>query len=267
MKEINELLSIMKHLRDPDAGCPWDKKQTFSSIGAYTLEEVYEVLESIESNDMEGLCDELGDLLFHIAFYAEMAEEQGHFDFRQIVEKVSSKLKRRHPHVFADKILENDKDLSLSWESIKQTEREDKARKNNHKSRFLDNISTNMPAIMRAEKLQKRAATIDFDWLELKPVIEKIEEELDELKAEINEQCREKEIIEEMGDLLFSCVNLSRHIKVNPEFALRQANYKFESRFRIIEEKLEAENLTLTEASTEQMEALWEVAKAMENQS
>ena len=261
MKAINELLFIMKTLRDPEKGCPWDKKQTINSIAPFSLEEVYEVLDSIENQDMEGLCDELGDLLFHIVFYAEMASEAGHFDFNKVVEQVSAKLRRRHPHVFDNKRIEDTEELTLSWEAIKQQEREEKARDKGEAVGLLDGISPVMPAIMRAEKLQRRAATVGFDWQDLAPVIAKIEEELTELKQEIETRASRVRLSEELGDLLFACVNLARHIKVEPESALRQTNQKFESRFRYIEKQLAAQGLDLEDASLEQMEALWQDAK------
>jgi nucleoside triphosphate diphosphatase len=263
MKAINELLSIMKALRDPEKGCPWDKKQTIKSIAPYSLEEVYEVLDSIENQDMQGLCDELGDLLFHIVFYAEMASEDGHFDFNKVVEQVSAKLRRRHPHVFDDKRLEDGGELARSWETIKQQEREEKARDKGEATGLLGGISPVMPAIMRAEKLQRRAATVGFDWQDTEPVLSKIEEELVELKQEIKTGSGADKLSEEMGDLLFACVNLARHIKVEPESALRQTNQKFESRFRYIETQLAEQGLGLEDASLEQMEALWQAAKTV----
>jgi nucleoside triphosphate diphosphatase len=261
MKAINELLSIMKTLRDPDLGCPWDKKQTVDSIAPYTLEEVYEVLDSLENKDMDALCNELGDLLFHIVFYAEMASEQGDFNFNDVVERVTAKLKRRHPHVFADKQLKTTEELSISWEAIKRQERKEKAEQADVKMHILDDIGSNMPAVMRAEKLQLRAASVGFDWEDSEPVMAKIEEELLELKTELYGSAQAERLSEEMGDLLFSCINLARHIKVEPELALRQANRKFEQRFRFIEEQLSEQGLALQDASLEQMEAYWQAAK------
>ncbi len=261
MNSINELLSIMKTLRNPDEGCPWDAKQSIASIAPYTLEEVYEVIDSIEKNDMEGLCSELGDLLFHIVFYAEMANENGHFDFNKVAETVSAKLIRRHPHVFADMDLDSLKKVTTSWEEIKKMERQEKAQEEGVEPRYLDDISTNMPAIMRAEKLQKRAATAGFDWHSIEPVTAKIEEELLELRREIEAGADKEKLTEEMGDLLFSCINLARHIKVEPESALRFTNRKFELRFRFIEDELEKQGVTLEQASLDQMEDLWIKAK------
>lgn len=263
MKAINELLSIMKTLRDPEKGCPWDGKQTMDSIAPYTLEEVYEVLDSIERKDMNGLCDELGDLLFHIVFYAEMANEAGHFNFTDVAEKVSAKLRRRHPHVFDDNKLKNVDEVVSGWEMIKQQERDEKAADAGLPVGFLDDISQVMPAIMRAEKLQRRAATVGFDWPTLEPVFAKVEEELAELREEIKIQSDVGRLSEELGDLLFSCVNLARHINVEPESALRSTNSKFESRFRFIETQLKEKGLTLQEASLDEMDALWRDAKVV----
>ncbi len=261
MKAIKDLLSIMKTLRDPDKGCAWDKKQTIGSIAPFTLQEAYEVLDSIENQDMDGLCDELGDLLFHIVFYAEMANEDGHFDFKKVAENVCAKLRRRHPHVFADKRLTDGLEPDHDWEAIKKQERKDRAHTGAMAPGFLDDIGSRMPAIMRAEKLQRRAATVGFDWSDLQPVLAKIEEELGELKQEIYLQADNERLSEELGDLLFSCVNLARHIKVEPELALRLSNRKFESRSHFIEAELKKQGLSLEQASLEQMEALWRRAK------
>ncbi len=261
MKTISELLSIMKTLRDPLNGCPWDRSQTIDSIAPYTLEEVYEVLESIENMDMDGLCDELGDLLFHIVFYAEMASEAGHFDFETISTGLTAKLKRRHPHVFAGKKIEDTTALVHSWEAIKQQERQEKALNKGLTGGLLDDISSATPALIRAVKLQKRAATVGFDWHDREPVIAKLEEELTELKEEISSGDNTERLKEEMGDLLFSCVNLARHLNIGPESALRQANRKFESRFAYIEEQLANQNVSLQEATPEQMDLLWQQSK------
>jgi nucleoside triphosphate diphosphatase len=263
MKAINDLLSIMKRLRDPDTGCPWDRKQTIESIAPYTLEEVYEVLECLEKEDMDGLCKELGDLLFHIVFYAEMASENSYFDFQQVVEQVAAKLQRRHPHVFADQEAGSGTELSRKWETMKQQERQEKALRTGTRSRHLDDIGANMPAIIRAAKLQKRAAGAGFDWSAPEPVMAKIEEELLELKTEFYGSAKQEKLSEELGDLLFSCVNLARHIEVDADMALRRANRKFESRFRFVEEQLALQGFSLEQASLQQMEKLWQAAKTI----
>ena len=261
MKAINELLSIMKTLRDPNKGCPWDKAQTIDSIAPYTLEEAYEILESIENKDMDNLCDELGDLLFHIVFYAEMANEEGYFDFETIAERVSAKLQRRHPHVFAGEAIGTADKVALGWEAIKQKERQDKALKKGHIPGLLDDISAVTPALIRAEKLQKRAATVGFDWQNMEPVVAKVEEELEELKREIGTGGNMEKLSEELGDLLFSCVNLARHLKVGPESALRLTNRKFESRFAYIEQQLASQGCSLEDATLEEMDTLWRQSK------
>ena len=261
MKAINELLSIMKNLRDPVSGCAWDKSQSIDSIAHFTLEEVYEVLECIENGDMNGLCDELGDLLFHIVFYAQMAAEIGHFDFEQIVKGVSEKLRRRHPHVFAEHASKDIAAITANWELIKQQERQDKAEQSGRHAGLMEGISSASPAVMRAEKLQKRAAIVGFDWSDLEDVFAKIDEELSELKDAIENKASSEKVTEEFGDLLFSCVNLARHIEVDSESALRAANRKFESRMGYIETQLGAQGVSMEEASPEQMEILWEQAK------
>jgi ATP diphosphatase len=261
MKAINELLSIIKNLRDPVKGCEWDRSQSIESIAHYTLEEVYEVLESIENRDMDGLCDELGDLLFHIVFYAEMAAENSYFDFEQIVKRVSNKLRRRHPHVFAEHTSKDINVIAADWELIKQQERQVKAMKSGQHARLMDGISSASPAVMRAEKLQKRAAVIGFDWSSIGDVFAKIDEEATELKDAIESKASSDKMAEEFGDLLFSCVNLARHIEVDSESALRSANRKFEIRMHYIETQLATQGINMEEASSEQMEVLWEQAK------
>jgi len=253
----------MKTLRNPLEGCPWDKKQTIHSIAHYTHEEVYEVLDCIENNDMDGLCDELGDLLFHIVFYAEMANEAGHFDFERIAKSASDKLRRRHPHIFGETQNKSVDEVRTSWEAIKHEERQDKARKIGKRIGLLDDISIATPAMMRAEKLQKRASTVGFDWPEINLVFAKLEEELSELREALETKASMEHISEEIGDLLFSCVNLARHVNVDSESALRFCNRKFESRFRHIENQLALQGLTMKEATLEQMEALWIQAKTI----
>ena len=237
MSAINDLLEVMKNLRDPVTGCPWDKAQTINSIRAYTLEEAYEVVDSIESEDMPGLCDELGDLLFHIVFYAKMAEEQGHFDFDAICAGSAAKLKRRHPHVFAKEQLSERADLENNWERIKQQERQEKQEKSSSKGGLLSDIGTAFPAMVRAEKIQKRAASVGFDWQDRAPVYAKIEEELSELKQAVDSADSEDAVLEEFGDLLFSCINLGRHLGLQPEQALRASNSKFLLPLRIHRKK------------------------------
>ena len=263
MNAIKELLLVMKKLRDPVDGCPWDRAQSISSIAPYTLEEAYEVVESIEDNDLEGLRDELGDLLFHIVFYAQMAEEQGDFSFKDVCEQVTAKLKRRHPHVFEEKRAIDEDTVRENWEQIKQRENQEKMAKSPglQSSTLLGSMGKSMPAMLRAEKLQKRAASVGFDWDQLEPVLDKVEEELAELKEEIKSRRSQQSVADEFGDLLFSCVNLGRHLDLQAEACLRQSNQKFTNRFNYLEDKLAEKGISLEEASIEQMEQLWQEAK------
>lgn len=223
LPDINPLIAIMARLRDPDRGCPWDVEQNFASIAPYTIEESYEVADAIERNDMQDLRDELGDLLLQVVFHSRMAEEAGHFSFQNVVEGICAKMVRRHPHVFGDG------DVSPGWEAIKAAERS--AKEDSDKS-ALAGVATALPALIRAEKIQKRAAHIGFDWPDAEGATAKVVEELAEVRAATNVAEREDEV----GDLLFAVVNLARHMKVDPETALRGANAKFERRFRAMED-------------------------------
>lgn len=258
------LLGIMRTLRDPEQGCPWDRVQTFASIVPHTLEEAYELAEVIEAGgDPDTLRDELGDLLFQVVFYAQMAAERGWFNFDAIAAGLSDKLERRHPHVFSDQANDMPVDgLHRQWEAIKSEERRQNG--DDADASVLAAVSVALPALVRARKLQKRAATVGFDWSEPGPVIAKIEEELAELSAELAAGVSHARIEEEYGDFLFACVNLARHANVNPESALRRANRKFESRFRYIEEQLRARGQNPHDASLEEMDALWDEAKLRE---
>ena len=283
---LSRLLSIMQRLRDPQAGCPWDKQQTFASIAPYTLEETYEVIDAIAREDYTDLKSELGDLLYQVVFYAQMASEQGLFDFHDICAAISDKLERRHPHVFAgqdhqdqDNQAQDNRDseavvpadaltteaiaphtVSERWETIKQQERAAKAQ-----TSVLDDIPKAQPALMRAYKMQKRCATVGFDWDTLGPVVEKVHEEIDEVLAEACQVTKnEVKLAEEIGDLLFATVNLSRHLGHRPELALQQACDKFERRFRQIEQAVAARGALMSETSLEEMEALWQEIKRRE---
>jgi nucleoside triphosphate diphosphatase len=261
--QLERLLEIMRSLRDPEHGCPWDRAQTLASIVPHTLEEAYELVEAIESGDRDSLRDELGDLLFQVVFYAQIAAEQDWFDFAAIVAGLSDKLERRHPHVFGEQAGHVPVDrLNQQWEAIKKEERRGKGDAND--ASVLAAVSNTLPAMVRARKLQKRAATVGFDWPETGPVLAKVEEELDELSAELAGDVNRERIEEEFGDFLFACVNLARHIGVNPETALRRANRKFETRFRYIEEQLRARGRNPDTASLEEMDALWDEAKRHE---
>lgn len=259
MKTITDLLELMQTLRDPETGCPWDKKQTMSSLRSHSLDEIYELLEAIDNNDLSSIQDELGDLLFHIVFYAQIASENDHFNFSDVVTSVMDKLHRRHPHVFADADISDQQQLSQQWESIKQKERQVK----NGQTSLLDDVAVTLPETLRARKLQKRAASVGFDWSSPEPVVEKIKEELEELSQERETGHDMARVEEELGDILFSCVNLSRHLKCDPELALRAANRKFEKRFRYIEKTLQAQNKNLMEAGVDEMETLWQEAKKL----
>ena len=248
----------MSSLRHPETGCPWDIKQTFETIVPYTLEEAYEVADSIERGQMEELKDELGDLMFQVVFYAQMAKEQNLFEFEDVVHAINDKLIRRHPHVFAGEEYQDEKTLNEAWEKSKATERDGKAE--TEKASILDGVAKALPALKRAQKIQKRAARVGFDWPEVKPVFDKIEEEIKEIRHAM-EQNDQNAINEEVGDLLFACVNLARHLKVDSEESLRHGTFKFEKRFNYIEEKLNAEGKAFDEHGIEELEELWEIAK------
>ncbi len=260
MKELNKLLMNMKLLRDPQKGCPWNKVQTIDSIKAFTLEEAYEVVDAIDRNDIEGLKNELGDLLFHIIFYTEMADENDHFNFHDVLKDLNEKLERRHPNVFTNNKVVNVEQVKTLWEEIKQQERNNRVNKSIN---LLDDVDKHMPAIIRAEKLQKCAATVGFDWTNSQEILNKIDEELNELRHAIQEPSNNADISEELGDLMFSCVNLARYYKINCETSLRDTNEKFISRFNYIEETLKKSNKSLSEATLEEMDELWNTAKKL----
>lgn len=261
---LSDLLAIMARLRDPEGGCPWDRQQTFSTIAPYTLEEAYEVAHAIALNDLPELRDELGDLLFQVVFHAQMGSEQGAFNFSDVVQAICEKMIRRHPHVFAEKVhgasLEA---LGEAWETQKTRERAAKGRHEGADISALDGVAHALPALTRAVKLQRRAARVGFDWTEVQTVIDKIEEELEEVRIEIGVGSQER-IQEELGDLLFACTNLARHLKVDPEQALRLANLKFEQRFHAMEQIARSNGVAFDSLRLEQMEALWQQAKINE---
>lgn len=260
--ETGKLLEIMRKLRDPNGGCPWDLEQNFTSIAPYTIEEAYEVSDAIERGDFDDLRDELGDLLLQVVFHARMAEETGHFAYKDVVAGICEKMIRRHPHVFGDKGGQDTAGVRKAWEDIKKQERADKGGSSPN-SGLLDDVPSALPALMRALKLQNRAAEVGFDWPSTVNVVEKITEEAGEL-AEASETKDPGKITEEFGDLLFAFANLARHLKVDPETALRAANTKFVRRFKVIEEGLQLKGMVLEEASLEEMEALWNEAKRLE---
>ncbi len=259
MAAIDRLLKIMAGLRDPDTGCPWDRKQTFQSLIPYTLEEAYEVADAIERDDHEDLCDELGDLLLQVVFYSRIAEERGLFAFDQVVERVCDKLVRRHPHVFDGVTFASEAERKQAWETIKQEEQRRKG-KRSRAAGILDDVPVTLPALIQAEKIQSRAARHGFDWPEVGPVFAKVEEELEEVR-EAWQSGDQAHIQEEVGDLLFVAVNLARHVGVHPETALRESNRKFARRFHYMERRLEDEGKTVTETPLADLDALWDEAK------
>ncbi len=261
---IEELLQIMVRLRDPERGCPWDREQSFHSIAPYTIEEAYEVLDAIERDDLPGLRDELGDLLLQVVFHAQMAQEQGAFDFSAVVASICQKMTRRHPHVFGHEQMPDANAQRESWEAIKQQERQEQAENEKRSESVLDDVSLALPGLTRAVKLQKRAARVGFDWPGLEPVIAKIKEELAEVE-EVLAQGRDKDRLEdELGDLFFCLGNLARHLKIDPEAAVRRTNAKFERRFKSIEAALRAQGTTPEAVGLEGMDELWNQAKAAE---
>ena len=259
--ELSRLLNIIQQLRDPETGCPWDQQQDFASIVPHTIEETYEVADAILSGNMVDIKDELGDLLFQVVFYAQLAKEQGNFDFEDIAQTISDKLVRRHPHVFQTSEVKTDDQLNLQWEQIKQKER-DMAGKPVDKS-TLANIPKGMTPLLRAQKIQKKCAKVGFVWTELPPVVDKIHEEIEEVLAEVNVSTPNQQAVEEeIGDLLFAVVNLARHTSVNAETALIKANQKFEKRFRLVEQIIDKQGLSMETASLGQMEAAWQKIKS-----
>lgn len=274
--ELEDLLAIMAQLRNPDGGCPWDLKQNFKSISSYTIEEAYEVVDAIDRGDKDDLCDELGDLLFQVVYYAQMATEEESFEFQHVIQAICEKLVRRHPHVFGDDDLKSDLEIKGMWERIKLQEKSLKGGKiNGAPSSILDDVPVGLPALSRAVKLQNKAAKVGFDWPDASFVFDKIEEELNEVKEAFDEAQKDKtdaglstnsqeKLTEEIGDLLFVITNLARHLKIEPEHAARNANNKFCSRFFYIEKELHARGVSFDDASLEEMDALWDEAKLHE---
>jgi len=265
---IEDLVRVMARLRDPETGCPWDIEQSFTTIAPYTIEEAYEVADAIARGDIEHLKDELGDLLLQVVYHARMAEELGRFDFGDVVDAIARKMIRRHPHVFEDPILRAGFEKSRVWERIKAEEKA--SREAGEAGSVLDDVPVALPALTRAVKLQAKAARVGFDWPSLDPVLAKAEEELDELKAARaaagaagGAELMAK-VVEEFGDLLFVMANIARHLKIDPEAALRDANLKFIRRFGKIEAALRAEGRSPEDSTLEEMDQLWDEAKAEE---
>ncbi|MDR3498601.1 MAG: nucleoside triphosphate pyrophosphohydrolase [Parvibaculum sp.] len=262
LTRIDTLLRIMATLRSPDGGCPWDLEQTFATIAPYTIEEAYEVAEAIERGDMGELKDELGDLLFQVVFHAQMASEAGAFGFGDVVRAISEKMIRRHPHVFANEDARTAGAVKGRWEDIKAEERAAKGKP--AQASLLDDVPLALPALARAVKLQARAARVGFDWPSTAEVLDKLNEEMLELSHEVAKGGDHDRLEDELGDLLFVYANLARHLKVDPEAALRRANAKFRRRFRYIEERLAAEGRKPEQSDLEEMDALWNAAKREE---
>ena len=268
MSDIHELLDVMARLRHPETGCAWDVEQTFSTISPYTLEEAYEVADAIERDDMDDLCDELGDLLLQVVFHARMAEEAGHFAFGDVVSAIVDKMIRRHPHVFGEgedkPVHESAQSLKQAWEAEKARERVAKAKSRDVIDEVppsaLDDVALNLPALTRAAKIQKRAARVGFDWQEVLPVFDKIAEEVDEVREAI-EGAEAERVKDEIGDLLFTVVNLARHCQIEPETALRQSTRKFSERFRHVEKLANDRTLDLSEQPLVVLDELWDEAK------
>ena len=265
--QLNDLLYLMARLRHPDGGCPWDLQQDFASIVPHTLEEAYEVADAIEREDFAHLPSELGDLLFQVVYYSQLGQEQQLFDFGTVVHSITEKLVRRHPHVFPDgdlygqiqQVALGTEQVKERWEEIKQQERAEQAESEQVVSALAD-IPLNLPALSRALKIQKRASHVGFDWSSLAPVLDKVSEELQEVREAIA-SAEPAAISEELGDLLFATVNVARHLKVDPETALRAANIKFSQRLHCVEQQARQQGLAISDCSEAQLDALWNLAK------
>ncbi len=256
---LARLLAVMAWLRDREYGCPWDIDQTFRTIAPYTIDEAYEVADAIERQDMPALKEELGDLLLQVVYHAQMASEAKAFAFDDVAAAIADKMVDRHPHVFGDLDISDADAQTVSWEARKAAER---SRKGTEPAGALDGVARALPALLRAEKLQKRAARVGFDWKEIGPVLDKIEEELGELRTELRaDKPVQERIADELGDVLFAVASLERHCKIDPEAALRSTNDKFERRFRYVERRLAEQGRQPVEASLEEMEGFWQEAK------
>jgi ATP diphosphatase len=267
-RDIARLIEIMAALRTPVTGCPWDVEQTYATIAPYTIEEAYEVADAIARNDLGDLCDELGDLLLQVVFHARMAEEEKAFNFGDVVEAITTKLIRRHPHVFGENAGPTTHDqIKGTWDIIKQQEKAERAARRpataQRDSSLLSSVKAGAPALARAVALQKKASTVGFDWNDAHAVLAKMREETDEIEAALDTSDADH-VAEEIGDLMFVVANLARHANVDPEAALRAANAKFERRFGYIEQTLSARGRTLAQSSLEEMDGLWNEAKMQE---
>jgi MazG family protein len=265
---FDRLLAIMARLRDPRNGCPWDLEQSFRTIVPHTIEEAYEVADAIERDDFASLPGELGDLMFQVVFYAQMASEAGRFSMADVLNAINAKMIARHPHVFGDAVIETAEAQTGAWEAKKAEERAGEAAAAGRRSGVLDGVASGLPALTRAEKLQRRTARVGFDWPEAAPVLDKLDEEIAELRAEMTDRPDPGRVDEEIGDLLFTVVNLARHLGVDPEGSLRRAGRKFERRFRRMEEiageEGSGDGQQPLPTSLEDLEALWGRVKAEE---
>ena len=256
MASIDRLLQIMARLRDPASGCPWDLQQTFHTIAPYTIEEAYEVADAIERKDVQALRGELGDLLFQVVFHSQLAAEQGAFTFDDVAAAICDKLEQRHPHVFGDARIDSASEQTAAWEAMKRSERAARG------DSVLADVPLALPALTRADKLGKRAAQVGFEWRDVSGAVDKLEEELGELRAEIAAGAPREQIAHELGDVLFCVVNVCRYLGVDPESSLRRTNAKFERRFGYIERKLREQGRSPEDATLEEMDRLWDEAKS-----
>ncbi len=259
--QFEDLVKLMARLRAPD-GCPWDRQQTPESLRTYLLEETYEVLDAIERGEGEVLRDELGDLLLQVLFLSQIAREEGHFTIEDVLGRLHEKLVRRHPHVFGDKQAETPEQVLKNWEALKAEERGEKRAGN--AGQLLADVPRTLPALLEAYQLTRRAAQVGFDWRRLEDLLAKLDEELKELREALGAGVEKERLEDEVGDLLFVVVNLARHLRIDPELALRGTNRKFVSRFRQIEEELKRQGKRWQETSLEEMDALWEASKQRE---
>ncbi|WP_439243260.1 nucleoside triphosphate pyrophosphohydrolase [Lonepinella sp. BR2474] len=258
---IDDFVQLIAKLRNPHGGCPWDLKQNYHSMIPCLLEETYETVEAIEQGDVTNLREELGDLLLQVVFFSQLAKEDGKFTFEDVVNEVCQKIIRRHPHVFGDQSARNEQEALANWNAMKAQEKSAEGKQQS----ILDNVPHAFPALLRAEKLQKKCAKVGFDWTELQDVLNKVQEELEEVKQELNQpHLDQTKIQEEVGDLLFATVNLSRHLKCQAEESLRQANHKFERRFRAVEQKLTQQGKTFAQSNLIEMDILWDEVKKEE---
>jgi MazG family protein len=258
MSQLTRLLQIMARLRNPDGGCPWDLQQSFRTIAPYTIEEAYEVADAIDRADLNALREELGDLLFQVVFHSQMATEQGAFDFEEVAKVIGDKLERRHPHVFGDAHIGSAGEQTVAWEEHKRQER---ARKGGG---VLADIPLALPALTRADKLGKRAAQVGFEWPSVDGALDKLDEELGELRQELGEGASREDIAKELGDVLFCVVNVCRYLNIDPEATLRDTNAKFERRFGYVERRLKEQGRTPQDATLQEMDALWDEGKKKE---